>query len=260
MPIVTDPARIRAVLEADRAWAIYALGDLSPTHAPYCTWYAAAEGAPALLLLYDRVNPTVLYLQGTPDQVAPLLDELPHAPTRELYLLARPEHLPLLEARYQVSGKIPMWRMTLNPARFADGPRPRAARLGLEAAPALEALFADGQPHGEAPDFFFPALVAEGVYYGVWEAGGLIAAAGTHLVAPEVGVGAIGNVYTRRDRRGQGLSRLVTGAVTSALMGLGVTTIGLNVRQDNVPAQRVYAALGFEHTGAFYEGLARRRA
>ncbi len=78
--------------------------------------------------------------------------------------------------------------------------------------------------------------------------------AGTHLVSRDEGAAAIGNVYTRRDRRGRGLSKRVTSAVLDALEGIG--TIGLNVRADNPAAIRVYESLGFARHCPFIEALA----
>jgi ribosomal protein S18 acetylase RimI-like enzyme len=252
---LTDPAAVRAILEQDRPWAVYALGDLAPEHAPYAEWRASADHS-ALLLLYRRFGPTVLFTLGPPDAVRNLLSGVGE---RELYLLVRPEILPVLQERYVVSPELAMWRMTIAPEDFHPAPVDGVTRLGPADILALESLFADGQPDGEAPDFFFPALVAEGVYYGVWEGSDLITAAGTHLMSPELGVGAVGNVYTRRDRRGRGLAKQVTSAVTAALIRLGLSTIALNVKQANAAAQRVYEQLGFRRYCAFYEGIATKR-
>ncbi len=254
MPLLTDRAVIRALLETDRRWAVYALGDLAPEHAPYAEWRVTAEHT-ALILLYRRFGLTVLFTLGAPGAVRSLLDDVSE---RELYLLVTPEILPLIKARYTVSHELAMWRMTIQPARFQPMPAESVTRLGPADVPALEALFADGQSIGEAPDFFFPALVAEGIYYGVWEGSGLIAAAGTHLISPALGVGAIGNVYTRRDWRGRGLGRQVTSAMTAELLRLNLPTVALNVKQDNLAAQRVYERLGFRRYCAFYEGIATR--
>jgi ribosomal protein S18 acetylase RimI-like enzyme len=120
--------------------------------------------------------------------------------------------------------------------------------------PALLALYADGASSGESPDFFFPTMVADGVFHGSYQAGALVAAAGTHVVARDEGAAAIGNVYVRRDHRGQGLGRLVTQAVLAELAG--IETIGLNVRADNEVALQLYESLGFARHCAFYEALA----
>ena len=78
--------------------------------------------------------------------------------------------------------------------------------------------------------------------------------AGTHVVSSQARVAAIGNVYTRRDRRGQGLARRTTGAVAAELLRLGIETIVLNVAMDNAPALSVYRGLGFMPFCGYYEG------
>ena len=152
-----------------------------------------------------------------------------------------------------VSSSRLMWRMTWTGGRLAT-PYPLTSRLGVDDVPALQALYADGESSGESPDFFFPSMVANGVFHGVHEGRALVAAAGTHLLARGEGIAAIGNVYTRRDRRGRGLGRLATSAVLGELAG--IETIGLNVRADNDAALHLYESLGFARHCQFYEGLA----
>ena len=120
--------------------------------------------------------------------------------------------------------------------------------------PALLALYADGESTGESPDFFYPSMVTDGVFFGVYEGDALVAAAGTHLFAPEEHAVAIGNIYTRRDRRGRGLGGAVTRAVLDVVKDSG--TVGLNVKASNHAALRLYESLGFVRHCPFYEGLA----
>lgn len=253
MPRLTNLTTVRALLETDRNWAVYALGDLAPGFREHSEWYAR-EGA--LLLLYRAFETPVLFTLGAPEHLAPLLAEIESE--REMYLSIRPEILPLIKARWQVKAETPMWRMALEPTRFRGRALPLAGltRLGPANLPALETLYADGHAAGEAPDFFNPAMLEQGVFFGVFENGALIATAGTHLISTELGVGAVGNVYTRRDRRGQGLAAHVTAAVTADLLKLNLPTIALNVNQHNLLAQRVYERLGFQRYSAFYEGVA----
>jgi ribosomal protein S18 acetylase RimI-like enzyme len=91
------------------------------------------------------------------------------------------------------------------------------------------------------------------VFHGVRDGDALLAAAGTHLLSREEGVASIGNVYTRRDRRGLGLGRRVVSAVLGDLSGL--ETIGLNVRADNAAAIHLYESLGFRRHCEFFEAL-----
>lgn len=260
MPASIEAARIRAILEMERAWAVYALGDLEPPHAQHCEWHLARDDS-ALLLLYRVFATPVIFTLGAPAGVEPLLDELDVE--GDMYLSVRPEILPLIRQRYTVRHERPMWRMRLKPERFVTPARVESStgliRLGPAHMPALEALYADGMETGEAPDFFNQPQLEQGVFYGVCERRELIAAAGTHLLSVPLSLGAVGNVYTRRDRRGRGLGRLVTAAVTAELVRLGLETIALNVSQQNTTALHVYEALGYERYCAFYEGLAQRR-
>ncbi len=245
----------------DRIWSVYALGDLEPGLFEHTCWYAA-EGSAALLMLFTAFDTPVLFAAGPADRVAGLLDEIGDRP--RLYLSIQPEILPLIRARYAVSGLRAMWRMALDPGRFQPWPGSPAgpARLTPSDYTALTRLYADGAATGEAPDFFAPYMVEQGVFYGIFEGQELVAAAGTHLVAPAEGVAAVGNVYTRRDRRGRGLATRVTSAVASELVrGLPAgSVIALNVMQANRPALSVYERLGFARHCEFYEGLAERRS
>jgi predicted GNAT family acetyltransferase len=123
----------------------------------------------------------------------------------------------------------------------------------------LERLYAEGEPFGEAPEFFVLSMLTDGVYFGIKQGADLLAAAGTHLVVPTESVAAIGCVYTRRDRRGQGLATRVTSAVASELLRMKLRTIALNVNENNGTATRVYEKLGFAAYCKFKEGLATRR-
>jgi ribosomal protein S18 acetylase RimI-like enzyme len=252
---LTDPAAVRCLLETDRVWSVYALGDLATRRWPHGTWLAAPDGPPALVLLYREFGTPVLLAVGAAEAVRPLLDEIdePH-----LYLHVRPEILDLLRPRYYLKDEADMWRMRLDPARFPTLATPEVVPLGPSDLPALRQLFADGEPAGEVPHFFFADMLEDRAFFGIWYDGALIAAGGTHLVEPAEGVAAIGNIYTRRDQRGRGLATRVTYAVTAELLRRGLPTLVLNVNQLNTAAVRVYERLGFERYCAFKEGEAIR--
>ncbi len=102
-----------------------------------------------------------------------------------------------------------------------------------------------------------PEAVAAGIYYGIRLGTRLIAAAGTHVISPQLGLAAVGNVYTHREYRGQGLAKVVTSAVTAELLR-ECDTIVLNVRADNPSAIAVYEALGYREATQFEERLIHR--
>jgi ribosomal protein S18 acetylase RimI-like enzyme len=258
MPANVDSAAALAILETDRAWSVYALADLAPEYSAAAEWHIAPNGRPALLMVYRGFDPPVLFAHGAFADLAPLLPEIAGVPA--FYLSVRQEFADPLRANgYEIRDEKRMWRMAIDPARF-DPPPHTAVPLGPSDYEGLVNLYRDGDAAGEAPPFFDAGMLRHGVYYGIREGGAIVAAAGTHVLAEQEGVAAIGNVYTRRDRRGRGLGAQVSGAVTAELLRLRVQTVILNVVESNAAARRVYQRLGFAPYCEYREGMAIRLA
>jgi GNAT superfamily N-acetyltransferase len=258
MPRLTNRKQIRALLETDRRWAVYALGDLRPGYFEDSTWLTPADGTPAIALLYHAFSTPVLLTLGEAAHLRPLLGEIEAAMgnSRKAYLSVRPDVKQLLAERYDIQGAKRMHRMVLEPGAFRPAAKQGVVRLGPDDLDAVQALYADGDPTGESPDFFAPPMLRDGVYFGVCEGTDLIAVAGTHVLVPDEGVCGIGNIYTRRDRRRRGLAACVTSAVVAEVLGMKIPTVALNVWENNPTARRVYERLGFRHYCDFYEGVA----
>jgi len=247
MPRLSDRAAIRAILRRDLGWGVYALGDLAPPMFPKTQWFSSGSGSDLTLVLND-FGTSILFAMGT-ESIREALDHVQW-----------PVHLQLQQdglaevARYaEIETQCQMWRMVwVGGAGRAGGAG--AVRLGAADVPALLRLYSDGEATGESPDFFYPSMVTDGVFFGAYEGGALVAAAGTHLFAPEEHAVAIGNIYTMRECRGRGLGRLVTSAVIEAVKNIG--TVGLNVRAGNPAALHLYESLGFVRHCPFHEGLA----
>lgn len=245
MPRLTDKSAIRAILQRDPGWCVYALGDLSPEMFPKTSWFT-----PDLSMVLKDYGTSILFAMGS-GSVREALDHV----SWPVHLQVQGEALQAIRQEARVEHVKTMWRMTWSADRAIVGDH-RATRLSEADVAAIERLYADGESSGEAPDFFYPAMVARGVFFGVYDGAALVAAAGTHLLSRDEGAAAIGNIYTRRDRRGRGLGRIVTTSVMRELAG--VETVGLNVRADNAPAIRLYESLGFTHHCEFYEAVATR--
>jgi len=245
MPRIADKAHIRHLLNRDRRWCVYALGDLTPRMFAKCQWFA-----PDLTLVLHDYGTSILFAHGT----GSIQEALDHV-TYPVHLQVQHDALEEVARFADVTDVKHMQRMAWD----ADHAKPavldpRAVRLAADDVTAIERLYADGASVNESPDFFYASMVTDGVFYGVFEGEDAVAVAGTHLVSRDEGAAAIGNVYVRRDRRGSGLSRIVTASVVNDLRGIG--TIGLNVRADNAAAIRVYESLGFVHHCDFREALA----
>jgi ribosomal protein S18 acetylase RimI-like enzyme len=243
MAPLTDIDEIRTLLRRDPSWSVYALADLAPRMFPNTRWFS-----PDLALVVRDYGTSILFAMG-PGSVREALEWVGGA----VHLQVKHDALDEAARHAVVSSRRMMWRMTWTGGRLTS-PGTATSRLTARDLPALHALYADGESSGESPDFFFPSMVADGVFHGIYEGADLVAAAGTHVVAREEGAAAIGNVYVRRDSRGRGLGRLVTRAVLFELAG--VETIGLNVRADNDAALRLYESIGFVR---YYEALALTR-
>jgi ribosomal protein S18 acetylase RimI-like enzyme len=242
MPLLTDRGEIRRLLRRDPAWSVYALGDLSPAMFPKTTWFT-----PDLTLVLRDYGTAILFAMGV-GSVREALESV----DGPVHLQVQRDALDVIARHAEVTSARRMLRMV-----WRGDPAPAApddtVRLGASDVPAVQRLYADGQQTGESPDFFHSSMVDDGVFHGRYEGATLVAVAGTHLVAREEGVASIGNVYTRRDRRGCGHGRAVMAAVLDDLAG--IETIGLNVWVDNAAARHLYESLGFRPHCEFHEAM-----
>jgi ribosomal protein S18 acetylase RimI-like enzyme len=252
MPPVTDLHRVRALLDRDRAWSAYAIGDLDPARLADCSWHAPADGD-ALILRYRAFDPPIVFAIGEPADLSPLFREIDAA---RISLHVRPDAVAAMAPAFQPVQLSPMWRMAVDKASFRSAPTSDVVPLTDADLADLNALYEDGHRAGEGPTFFHPSMLGQGSFRGIREGADLIAVAGTHLQSAALGISAIGNVYTRRDRRRRGLAARVTSAVVGAAIDAGIPTIVLNVSQANVGARRVYEQLGFRLYCDFVEGEA----
>jgi GNAT superfamily N-acetyltransferase len=250
-----DLARVHALLDGDRAWAAYAIGDLAPGFSEHSEWHIAGGDSNALVLVYRGFSPPIVFAMGGASDVAPLFEEIA-APVISLHV--RPDTLAAIRPIYVPTSTSAMRRMVLSAPAFAPVTRGDVCRLTESDAAKLAALYDDGHRRGEGPAFFEPAMLRQRSFHGVYEGGDLVAVAGTHVYSAELGVCAVGNVYTRSDRRGRGLAARVTTAVVAQALTDRISTIVLNVSHDNDVARRLYERLGFRWYCDFYEGTATR--
>jgi GNAT superfamily N-acetyltransferase len=247
-----DRDLLHQFLNRDRLFAAYAIADTDDSEFARTRWGIAFDDAApvALVMEYRGLSPQPLFVMGDPAGVSAILRDVIRA--RIAYLAAKPELVPAVRERYRLEEAAPMVRMAVDRVSFTPVVGD-AVRLDQADTQHLNRLYELGQ------NAYLPReAVAAGVYYGVRRGTRLIAAAGTHVISPMYGIAAVGNVYTHREYRGQGLAKVVTSAVTSELLQT-VETVVLNVRDDNPPALAAYRALGYRDHCHFDERLAHRR-
>jgi ribosomal protein S18 acetylase RimI-like enzyme len=248
-----DRVLLRDFLERDRLFAAYAIADLDDLEFSRTRWGVATEdGAPvAVVMEYRGISPQHIFVLGDAEGIGAILRDVIR--TRVAYLATKADSVSALAERYRVEAATDMVRMVVDGASFTPV-LGDAVRLDAGDTRHLNRLYELGLTA------WLPAeAVAAGVYYGVRRGTRLIAAAGTHVISPMYGLAAVGNVYTQRDYRGQGLAKVVTSAVTAELLR-SVPEVVLNVRADNPPALAAYRALGYREHTHFEERLVNRRS
>jgi hypothetical protein len=119
---------------------------------------------------------------------------------------AQEMHIPLLQHYYQPETKWKgMWRMAVTSTTFQPligEPLRQVKRLTTSDLPALKNLYAQ---HLEST--FSTSLFTQGVYVGVWKGKHLIAAGGTHALAPLSHIAVLGNILQHQKRVGRDMQR-----------------------------------------------------
>ncbi|MBC7250691.1 MAG: GNAT family N-acetyltransferase [Anaerolineae bacterium] len=249
---LTDKSQILSFLERDRWYAAYAIGDLEPSFFDLCQWYGAENDGDlrALAMLFSGLEPPVLFLMGEVPGLSMILGSALRP--RRVYVTCRQSHLPAVRAFYNLSKAETMLRMILQPADFRAVPG-EVTRLSPAYTKELERLYSMAE--GNA---FKPYQVAQGVFYGIERKGRLIATAGTHVVSPNYGVAAVGNVFTDPNHRRRGYATICTSAVVEELLSRRLDVV-LNVSTANATAIHVYERLGFRPYCRFIEVVGVRR-
>ncbi len=246
---ITDHALLYDFL--DRRQDAYMLGDLAEPYWSNAEFYGAFDGSllRGVVLKYPPIDPPPMISSGDPEAVAAVYTHIAET-TPRLFYHAADGHLAGILAHYIIrkNAHLAHWRMICEPNQFqpvvSDLPR-RVTSADLDK---LKNLI---QP----PE----SLLDSTPFYGIEQDGRFISIAGTHIVSPETGIGVVGWVFTNPEHRGKGYATLCTSAVSAEFFRMGLTTLALNVRQDNQPAIRAYQRIGFVINNPLWEGEAARK-
>ncbi len=246
-----------AILSQDPVWNSFALADLEPPLRKYSQFVIASQNgsnAHAIcLILRHPIIGQVLSPFGVEAGIAALLAHiaLPEYPL----LQAQELHIPLLQRYYQPETT---WKRLLRMAITPTSWQPlHAARhrpvkpLGLSDVPALKNLYRQHPESGFSADLF-----AQGMYFGAYEGGRIIAAGGTHALVPAQRIAVLGNILTAPEARGQGYATAITAALVATLFKQHFSRIVLNVLEDNSTAIHIYQHLSFQTHHQFLTGKA----
>jgi ribosomal protein S18 acetylase RimI-like enzyme len=248
---LVDPEAIRPLLADQRTYAAYALAHLEPCLFPRSEWWHARGPQGQALVVHSRsgLGPALVAL-GDPHALDALLRL--HPGPRLTFATFQLDHLAVAQRHFVLSRQGPSLRMSVSAASFrpAAGLAQRLHRADVGAVNALQ--------RSEGFGFYSAAVLDEGVYYGVYAGRGLVAMAGTHVVAPSQGLALVGNVMTHPRYRGQGYGSIATSAVTAELLKTCPDVL-LTVDAKNEAAIRLYERLGYREECRLIESGSRRK-
>jgi ribosomal protein S18 acetylase RimI-like enzyme len=254
-----DRGEIELLLRHNEHLHLYSIGDLDDFFWPYTMWFSLPcrrnrHDRPVALLYFGDAPPTLLALDDDPDTLGDLLVAIRELLPPRFYAHLTPGAEQALAGTHRLEFQGSHLKMALV--------QPEAARMqesdgALELDPAeveeVSRFYARSYPG----NWFDPRMLETGRYYGIRLGGELVSVAGIHVYSRRYGVAALGNIATLPAYRNQGLGKRVVARLCQALLE-EVSTIGLNVKADNLPAIASYRALGFETVASYGEYVVER--
>ena len=251
---LSDRQEIKDFLDGDRSYAAYALGQLEQSYFHLSDWWLATSPSASGLVLHSKggLGEALFTLGDAPAVDAALML---HPGTLRTFVSCRPEHLQVVKKHFLMSQEQVMMRMAVNRGSFA----PAAEELPSRRLRALDARDLN-QLYGSdgGATYYSSWHLEEGVYFGIFEGRRMVAAAGTHVVAPGSKIAVVGNVFTHPARRRMGYAQAVTAAVTEELFK-SCEDVVLTVDPANRPAVAAYRKLGYREQGRLIEAAAVRK-
>ena len=170
------------------------------------------------------------------------------------YVVARPEHVPVVEEFYDWGRPGLMLRMALRGEDFR-GENGGCVRLTTSNLGDLAAFYADGGVNS-----FSPEHMEHNVFYGVFEGGASRRGSRNAPGQPDLRRGGGREAYTRYAElpSGEAYGTATTSAVVGELVRQGIQDIVLTVGRENEGAIRVYERLGFRRHCPIVAGPANR--
>lgn len=252
--LLSDERQIKQLLDSDRSYAAYALGQLEQSYFHLSDWWLIQSEQSSALILHSRGGlGDALFTHGDVPAVEAGLALHP-GPLRT-FVSCRPEHLQVVKNHFFMSEEQVMMRMAVSRETFVDGPGDYPPRR-LRSLDVRDLNYLYGSEGGAT--FYTSWHLEDGVYFGIFEGRRLIAAAGTHVVAPSSSIAVVGNVFTHPARRRMGYAKAVTAAVTQELLK-SCHDVVLTVDPRNVPAVAAYRKLGYREQGRLIEAAAVRK-
>ena len=255
-----EPDEIRQMLLPHRRYAAYALAQLEPPLSRKSQWWLAeGDGDPALVMHSRGGLGQALLTLGDEIGLYALLSL--HPGPAYSFATFETGQAGVMRHFYSLSHSQPMLRLVVDRQTFAAAPPPagETPSAALRRLSARDIGAVNRLNSSESSGVGYRAAqIEEGIYFGVFDEGMLVAMAGTHGVAASERIAVVGNVFTHPLYRGNHFARQATSAVTGALLE-SCDEVVLTVDPKNEPAVKAYTHLGYQETCRLIEASATRR-
>lgn len=235
---LTDAPTIRQLLAEERAYAAYALGQLSPALFAASEWWLARGDSGHAVVVHSRGGlGRAMFIVGDAEAAEAVLAL--HSGPRFSFASFRMEHKPSVRRYFHLIRDQLMLRMAVTRETFRPA-QGEAIHLRGRDTHRINRLYS--REGGSTS--YNSRHIEEGAYFGVLAQGKLVAIAGTHVASPAEGVAVVGNVFTDPAYRGSGLATIATSAVTEHLLQ-ECQLVVLTVETTNIEAAHLYERLGY---------------
>ncbi|HOT74198.1 MAG TPA: GNAT family N-acetyltransferase [Candidatus Wallbacteria bacterium] len=255
--IIHDKEIIEGYLRENEALNVYCIGDLDDLFRPFTIWYGLrGENGKlcSLAMLYTggEIPALMAYRAYEGEALAELVCGISKLLPARFYSHLCETSKAALAKRFKLESHGRHLKMHLkDPSKIVGKTDSGVRRLCMADLEKLLELYRKAYPG----NWFDPATLATGEYFGAFAGGDIICAAGVHVFSEKYGAAALGNITTRPDYRGKGLAGMVTAALCGSLLKK-THLIGLNVDNGNAAAIRCYQKLGFAVVGEYDEFMA----
>jgi ribosomal protein S18 acetylase RimI-like enzyme len=251
LEILYDKEVIFGFLKKNKGLHIYSIGDLDDFFWKKTTWFALREGVSiySIALLYTGMEiPTLLlFHEGQSHYPCQLLEWIKPLLPAKFYAHFSTGLLNLFKSENIRENYGLHYKMVLN--KVVSAPVDENIRnLTPDDLDVINEFYSVSYPH----NWFDGRMLETNKYFGYFESGRLIGAAGVHVFSERYKVAALGNIATHPDYRGKQIAYKLTSALCYNLQQC-VDLIGLNVKADNENAIKCYRKIGFEVTGTYEE-------
>lgn len=259
--LLSDKDELEQFLRKNTALNIYQIGDLDDFYWENTKWYGLKENGSlkAVTLLY-KAPPFHVLLALSPENEIEPLKELLHSLFEYLpdkfYSHLSPGLESVFCSYYNLESHGNYQKMILaSSSKLNDTSLSGIVSLSSKDINEIFNLYKESYPENS----FDPRMIETGMYFGYRFKNKLICISGIHVYSERYRVAALGNITTHPEYRGKGYGQKVTAHLCKELFKK-VSTIGLNVGQDNIPAIKCYTNIGFTYAAPYLEYMIEKKS